>query len=294
MPNDFLQGIATGRAVGDSLEPLFQAMRQRRTDEIANELMAAQGLQGTGGVEALKLQVAMDDAMAKRSAAKQRGELDGAQLDYTRARTAAVNRPKVDGAKVYHEQIGGVTRYDPATGRATYVRPEGMPPSQPKPQPVDPFERDRWQAHLSGYHAQKRALESELARTEPDLRALAEETGNDFEVLASGTKVTRADGQRKETPEGEWALIHTPGGIVQIPWGTFETARPKFAAWKMARQKLAEMKEPEPPRRQALPDSSTPPQIDPSEAAEALTWAQQNPQDPRAAAIVKALGGQTP
>ncbi len=82
----------------------------------------------------------------------------------------------------------------------------------------------------------------------------------------------------------KWAKIHTPKGIVQVPFEKFAKVAPDYQAWKLGKERLAKLSEP------AAPAAAATAEVDEDELEQARAFVEANPDDPRAQAIAKALG----
>lgn len=252
--NEFLTGLQIGGAL---VGPFADAMRQWRTDQIANELLnqmdppraaavkptaetrAADALYGgaskprRGGAAELKLHVAMADAAAKRRAAGLREEIQQEQLTKLR---------KPPGPRIFHEQQGGVTLVDPASGAARYVRPEGLPARSEKPS-FDPIELKKWQGQLAEFHRRRNELQGDAQKLSTPLAAF----GVPVDALSQAQNFRRVGADGAGDDEGEYFTADTPAGAISGKWADWEKLAPSRNSLKALMDELRGMQEPQAP-----------------------------------------------
>lgn len=232
----------------------------------------------TGGEEGLKLAQMMQERARASTTQALKDNLLAAQAGALNAKSNAS-----PASKYYHEQVGGVTVFDPATGTAKYIRPDGLPQRTDKVE-YDPVEKAKWSKDLSEFAKNKEVLQKGIDH----LSTLLATPGNTMARYADPGFKTGAD-------NGPYLQVQSPTGT-QLYGGTWDAwqqhpnSTPELDA---LRGQLAAMREPASPTPiRGAP--RTAPASSPIDPQQAIAWARANPNDPRAAAILQRLGAATP
>lgn len=302
------------------LAPLAAAMKTWKTDKIANKMLnemeppraeaVGKGAAGanraasqafadhpdwtaanttgpaTGGLEELKLHLATEAAAERQKSRGLNDTLIGERIAAMRAKKNAPNA----GLRIFHEQQGGVTFVNPQTGEVSYKRADGMPERSPTKPSYDPVQMKAYGSDLTEYKQRKQLLETESTK----LKGTLAKWGLPPEALETLTNFRRLNDQQAGDPTGDFFAADGPDGKkVAGKWNEWLKAAPDRAKLQEYLGQLAALKEPTAPaamNRSGGAQSAAAPSINTRKRDQALAWAQENPNDPRAAAILKALG----